>query len=188
MRKLKLQMQLTVDGFVAGPNGELNWMVWDWSDDLKEYVKKLTESIDLILMGRKMSKDFLEYWQEAVKKPEPVEDFANEMVNTPKIIFSKTIHEPDPSWINVTVSNGDLKEVVTELKNKPGKDIIVYGGANFVSQLIQLDLIDELHLFINPVAIGEGMEIFLGNTKLELVNALSFNCGVVLMEYRQLIN
>lgn len=66
MRKLKLQIQLSADGFAAGPNGELDWMVWDWSDDIKKYVNDLTDSVDTILLGRKMTEGFVSYWKDIV--------------------------------------------------------------------------------------------------------------------------
>lgn len=184
MRKLKLQMQLSVDGFVGGPNGELDWMTWNWDDKLKEHVLKMHDNVDTILLGRKMIPDFVTTWEKLDADPKTADEFSSKMVNTEKIVFSKTLKELDPEWKNIRLEHGDLKEVITELKRKEGNDIIVYGGANFVSNLILAGLIDELNLFVNPVAIGKGLEIFTGDTKLELVDAQSFPCGVVKLEYK----
>ena len=187
MRKLKLQVQISVDGFVAGPNGELDWMMFSRSrdDKLSEYVNAFTDSSDTILLGRKMTDGFVNYWTSVLDNPEsPEYSFARKMVNTPKVVFSKTLKESN--WANTTLANGDLVEEVEKLKQKDGKDIIVYGGATFVSNLIKENLIDEFHLSINPTAIGRGLTIF-GNLedmlKLKLVQSNTFSNGKVVNHY-----
>ena len=183
MRKLKLQMQITADGFVAGPNGELDWMTFGEDDEMFAQINTLTDSSGTILMGRKMTDGFINYWT-SVLPESPEYSFAQKMVNIPKIVFSKTIKES--KWVNTTVANGDLVEEVEKLKQQDGKDIIVYGGATFVSNLIEENLIDEYYLFINPVAIGKGLTIF-GKLKdrlsLNLVKAKQFDCGETLLNY-----
>ena len=184
MRTLKLQMQQTVDGYVAGPNGELDWMTFGDDPALFEIINELTDSSDTILMGRKMTEGFVNYWENVVdNQPESPEfSFAEKMVNTPKIVFSKTLKSIEGR--NTKVENGDLVTVVNQLKNKPGKDILVYGGASFVSSLLQHNLIDELYFFVNPVAIGKGMEIFGDRTNLNLVEAKALACGELMMHYK----
>ncbi len=180
MRKLKLQMQLSGDGFVAGPNGEMDWMSFNWDDKLKDYVTKLTDSIDCILLGRKLAEGFIPYWTEEVSKKEnPQYEFARKMVDNPKIVFSKTLTEN--KWGNTTFAKDESE--INKLKEKDGKGIIVYGGAEFVSTLINKDLIDELYLFISPTAIGEGLSIFKQRKKLKLTESVSFDCGIVLLKY-----
>jgi dihydrofolate reductase len=187
MRKLKLQVQITVDGFVAGPNGENDWMTpINHSDEQQTaYVKAIMDSFDTILLGRKMNDGFVDYWTKMLENPEsPVYSTARKMVNTPKVVFSKTISES--TWANTIVANGDLVEEVEKLKQQDGKDIIVYGGANFVSNLIRENLIDEFYLVVNPTAIGRGMTIF-GNLadglKLKLVQSVAFSNGKVVNHY-----
>ena len=166
---------MTVDGFVAGPNGEADWMTpLNHSDDQQTaYVKAIMDSFDTILLGRKMiDGGFIDHWTKLSENPEsPAYSVAQKMVNTPKIVFSKTVKES--IWANTTVTNGDLLEEVEKLKRKDGKDIVIYGGADFVSNLIKENLIDEFYLVTNPMAIGHGMSIF-GNLenrlKLKLVN------------------
>lgn len=173
MRKLKLQMQQTVDGIVGGPNGEMDWMKMDWNEDLKKYVSDLTDSIDCIVMGRKLAQGFIPYWaNEAANTQSPQLDFARKMNGTPKIVFSKTLEKSE--WENAQVAKGNLTEEINKLKQGSGRDIIVYGGAGFVSSLIQEGLIDEFHLFVNPAAIGAGLAIFKERTNLELVQAKPF--------------
>ena len=185
MRKLKLQMQITVDGFVAGPNGELDWMTWDQDDQLIEQITSITDSSDTILMGRKMTDGFINYWTSVLKNPEsPEYAFARKMVDIPKVVFTKTLAES--TWPNTVLAQGDLVEEVTQRKNQPGKDLLVYGGAGFVSSLIKHNLIDEYYLFVNPVAIGSGMTIFRefgGQFRLKQVEATPYGCGITVHKY-----
>ncbi|GHB62522.1 dihydrofolate reductase family protein [Persicitalea jodogahamensis] len=186
MRKLKLQVQISVDGYVAGPNGEMDWMVWGQDTGLEAYVNALTDSIDTILLGRNMTDGFVKYWTHVVdNQPESREfAFAKKMVETPKVVFTKTL-EQSP-WANTSLAKGNLEDEVNQLKNQEGDDIIVYGGSTFVSSLIAAGLIDEYHLFVNPVALGSGMSIF-GEVKewlkLTLVKSQAFDCGEVVLCY-----
>ncbi len=124
-------------------------------------------------------------------RPEdPGYEFGKTMMAYPKKVFTKTLNELDPEvrgWANTSLAKGDFVEEINILKNQEGKDIIVYGGAAFDSSLIKAGLIDEYHLFINPTAIGNGLPIFHSlaeNQKLTLVEALPFECGIVVLYYR----
>jgi dihydrofolate reductase len=185
MRKLKLQMQQTVNGYVAGPNGELGWMTWNWSDDIKQCVTDITDSIDTILLGRKMTDGFISHWDAAAKNPDdPSQEFAKKMVNTHKVVFTKTLERS--VWENTVLAKGDVADEVNKLKTQKGKDIVVYGGAGFVSSLIKENLIDELYLFVNPSAIAAGLTIFGevgGQLNLKLNESKAFDCGIVLLNY-----
>ena len=184
MRKLKLQMQQTVDGYVAGINGELDWMTFGTDEELSKFVNSLTDTSDTIILGRKMTEGFINYWEGVVNNQPDSEEFSfgEKMVNTPKIVFSKTLK--NISGKNLMVENGDLVTAINKLKNKSGKDILVYGGASFVSSLLKNNLIDELNLFVNPVAIGKGMRIFVDRTNLKLVTTKAFECGEVVLQYK----
>lgn len=182
MRKLKLQVQMTVDGYVAGLHGEMDWMIFNWDDELKKYVTELSESVDCMVLGRKLAEGFIPYW---ASKPDG-EDITgiDKINNTPKVVFTGTLEKS--IWENTVLAKGDLVDEITKLKKQKGKDIIAYGGAAFVSSLIKHGLIDEFYLFINPVAIGSGMTIFneLDKTQnLTLVESTSFDCGVVVLYY-----
>lgn len=186
MKKLKLQVQLTVDGFNGDPAGNLEWhFAVAWSKDLMDYVNALTDSCDTILLGRKMTDGFISAWSSQVEdESNPNYAFAKKMVDTPKIVFSKTLKKS--KWTNTAVANGELKEEIKKLKQGKGKDIIVYGGTTFVSSLIKETLIDELHLFINPVILGAGTSIFKDIEKsqyLKLVKAIGFECGMAVLVY-----
>ena len=162
---------------------QLDWMTFHWDDDLVAFVNEFTDAGDTILMGRKMTNEFINYWENVVNnQPESPEfAFANKMVDIPKIVFSKT--QKTIAGKNVTVENGDLATAVNALKSKPGKDIIVYGGAGFASSLIENNLIDELYLYVNPVAISEGLHIFNKRQALQLVSSTAYKCGIVVSKY-----
>jgi dihydrofolate reductase len=183
MRKLKLQVQTTTDGFMGGPNGEMDFLTWNWSDDIKAYVGEITEPVDTILLGRKLAEGFIPYWTNALQQPQPQEG-AKKFVETPKVVFTKTL--TSSPWENTVLAKGDLTEEVNAMKKSPGNDMIVYGGGTFVSNLISKGLIDEYHLLVNPVAIGKGMPLFqkLGDKQpLKLMQAKAFDCGIVLLRY-----
>lgn len=184
-RKLKLQVQMSLDGCIAGPNNEMEWLVWNWDEKLKEYVNKLHEPVDTILLGRKMTNEFISYWNNVLDKPDdPEYIFAKKMIETPKVVFSKTLKKSESP--NTEIATGDLKEEITNLKNQNGKDIIVYGGASFDSSLIRENLIDEYYLFVNPVVIGNGKAIFKDLKEvrnLSLIESITFDSGIVLLHY-----
>lgn len=185
MRKLKLQMQLSIDSFVAGANDALDWMVWDWDDALKNYVGALTEPVDTIVLGRRLAQGFIPTWAARANNPETTDAAARKFNETAKVVFSQTTDGAE--WERTTVTKGALVHVINELKSQPGGDIIAYGGGQFVTGLINNNLIDDYHLFINPVAIGHGMTIFEGlsrQLKLKLVKALPFECGIVVLHYQ----
>src|SRR6266403_2441149 len=144
-------------------------------------IVQITDSSDTILLGRKMTDGFIKYW-EAVQPQSPEYVFARKMVDTPKVVFSKTLTRVEGK--NVQVEGGDLVQAVNQLKGQRGKDIVVYGGATFVSALIAHDLIDELNIFVNPVAIGRGMRIFKDRTALRLTGSTAYPSGVVISTYQ----
>ena len=186
MRKLKLQVQMTVDGFISGQNGEMDWMTFPWTNDIIEYVREITEPVDTIILGRKLAEGFIPHWENVVQDPNnPEYEGGLKYTSTPKIVFTKTMDKS--IWKNTEIANGELVEEVINLKNKAGKDIIVYGGGTFVSALIKNKLIDELHLFVNPFAIGNGMPIFKELTsmqKFNVVNVKKFDCGIIALIYK----
>ena len=183
MRKLRLQVQISVDGCIAGPNNEMDWLVWD--DKYIKYVNDITESVDTIIMGRKMVDGFIPYWTDVMNKPDdPMNAIAKKMIEIPKVVFTKTLNKS--RWINTDIATGDLKDEITKLKNQNGGDIIVYGGVSFDSSLIKEKLIDEFYLFVNPVVIGNGKTIFKNLEEIQrftLIESRGFDCGLVLLHY-----
>jgi dihydrofolate reductase len=185
LRKLRLQVQMSVDGCIAGPNGEMDWMVGLLDDEQIKYVSKITESVDTILLGRKMTDVFISFWLDVMNKPDdPWNAFAKRMIEIPKVVFTKTLNKSE--WINTDIATGDLIEEVSKIKSQSGRDIVVYGGASFDSSLIKEKLIDEFYLFINPVAIGNGMTIFKDMNEIQkysLIESKVFESGIVLLRY-----
>lgn len=186
MRKVKLQMQISLDGFVAGPNGEMDWMTWNWDDKIKDYVKDLTAPVDTILLGRKMAGGFIGHWAKVALNPDDEGyTFGKKMTDTPKVVFTRTLERSE--WENTVLAQGDLAAEIGKLKKEEGGDIILYGGAGFVSSMIEANLIDEYHLFVNPAIIGNGLGIFkevTQRTDLNLVKTTAFDCGIVTLCYQ----
>jgi dihydrofolate reductase len=189
MRKLKLQVQITIDGFICGPNGEMDWMTFNWSNDLIDFVREITEPIDTILLGKNLAMGFIPHWANVASDPKnPEYEAGIKFTETPKVVFSKTITESQ--WENTVMANGDLVKEVNAIKTLPGNDIIAYGGSKFVSSLIREKLIDELHLFVNPVVIGTGMTIFNDvkeKQNFELLGSKSYDCGITVLSFKSIL-
>jgi dihydrofolate reductase len=189
MRKLKLQMDTTIDGFVAGPEnqiagleGSLDWMTAATDERLLAFIHQLLDTSATILWGRKSAADSVKYWEhEATQTANPQYSLTLKMVNTPKVVFSKTNTHVEGQ--NVRVENGPVVEAVKGLKAQAGRDIIVYGGATFVASLVEGGLIDEFNFLVNPVAIGQGMRIFSARTPLKLEASTAYANGVVVNTY-----
>ena len=183
MRKLKLQVEMSIDGCITGPNNEMDWLISD--DNVMQYIHDIAESIDTIIMGRKMVDEFIPYWTEVANKPnDSWNAFAKKMIEIPKIVFTKTLTKSN--WINTEIAKGDLKDEITKLKSQEGKDLLVYGGASFDSSLIKEKLIDEFYLLVNPLIMGNGKTIFKDLKeiqKLTLIESKVFDCGLVLLHY-----
>lgn len=184
MRKLKLQVQISVDGYVAGPNGEEDWVVRASDEKLWQLINELTDSSDTLLLGRKMAEAFIPHFEE-FESDSPKITFAQKMINIPKIIFTRTLDKPFGK--NTSLAKGNLAEEIAKLKNQDGKDILVYGGAGFVSSLIAGGHVDEFFLFVNPVMINNGMRIFDlpdKRQKLSLISATPYECGITVLRYK----
>ncbi len=148
---------MTINGYVAGPNGENDWMTWNPDDEFMEFINSHFDSSDTLLLGRKMADGFIKHWENTVIN-NPEHPFAKKIVDIPKVVFTKTLDKS--TWNNTTLAKGNLAEEIADLKKQNGKDIAVVGGAGLVSSLIKEGVIDEYHLIVNPTAIGSGMTIF----------------------------
>ena len=148
---------MTINGYVDGPNGENDWMTWNPDVEFIALLDSLLDNSDTLLLGRKLADDFIKHWEKAADN-NPAPPFAKKIAELPKVVFSKTLDQA--TWNNTTLAKGNLAEEIAILKKQNGKDILVFGGAGFVSSLIKEGLIDEYHLFINPTAMGNGMTIF----------------------------
>lgn len=180
MRKVVLQMYTSIDGFVAGPNGELDWMFANIGTESESPAEELLDSSDLILLGRGMAKGFLDYW------PNDKTEFAAKINALSKIVFSKTVKYMD--YPDVTIAS-DIPKKIEEEKSKPGKNLILYGGCGLVTSFAKLGLIDEYYLMTVPVILGNGLHLFEGIDMkvLKLVNSKASRSGVVVNHYEKII-
>ncbi len=173
---------VSLDGFIAGPNGELDWHLVD--SDFIKYSEEMLEAADLILMGRVTYELMAAYWPlpENIKN-DPI--VAAKMNGLPKIVFSRTMNKV--TWQNTTLMKDNLKENLTKLKHQPGKDILILGSGSIVAMLTQMGLIDEYRFIINPVILGAGKPQFTNEadrTKLNLTGMSKLASGVVILTYQ----
>lgn len=183
MRKIIVSNYMTLDGFFSGPDGEIDWFVW--VDEIAEYARDLISSIDTILFGRVTYELMERYWPTADSAGEdPV--IIDAMNALPKIVFSQTLDRVE--WNNSRLVREDIPEVVSNLKQQEGRDIVVYGSGSIVSALARHGLIDDYRIFVNPVILGNGKPLFKHlneRLNLRLLNTKAFICGVVLLHYEQ---
>ena len=180
MARLKLQMQISVDGF--NPEGSDENTSWD---EEREYSLDLLRGANVIALGSKTAAEFIPYWDEVAEDPDNSwQEVAKLISQARKLVFSSSTDHPD--WSNSVIETGDVADAINRLKGENAKDIIVYGGVSFVKSLIRRHLVDEFHLFVNPVALGDGRSVFsdLGSLlRLELKKSIGFKSGRVLLHY-----
>ena len=183
MRKLKLQMQVSIDGMVAGQKGPPHF---NWDKEVRQYSIANAANVDCILLGRKTATGFIPHWKSVADNPKDADfEFGKLVTVIPKVVFSETLRKSE--WPNATVANGGIVDHVNQLKTQAGKDLLVYGGSSFVASLVERNLIDEYHLLVNPVLLGSGQTISRGladTLRLTLVTNRVFSCGTVLLCYK----
>jgi dihydrofolate reductase len=205
MRKLILKMSMSLDGFVAGPEGQIDWVFSTGDAEQKAWTVAAISQVGIHAMGRKTYRDMAAYW------PTSTEPFAPPMNEIPKIVFTRTGLDAGAAttrsledaraqaparvaaspevlrgWTHPRVATGPLAEEIAKLKAEPGKDILAHGGAGFAQSLVQLDLVDEYRLAIHPVVLGRGLPLFTkAETRLalELVDVVRFPKGTVAHVY-----
>lgn len=189
MRNVYLYMTMTLDGFVAGPSGELDWMLQAPDQALNDDIVALLSAADTGIMGYPTATGMIPYWSGVAADPSASEGqraIAQAITGIHGIVISN--REEEAEWENaeliVVRDDGDLVEAVTELKRRPGKDIGVPGGVRTARTFVRLGLFDEYVLMVHPVAIGEGKSVFIDRVDLTLVAAKSYKSGVVRMTYR----
>ncbi len=191
MKKLILQMQMSVDGFV-GADADHPWQLWEWGDDsawdeeLKQDFNAIFETIDTILLSRKMAEEgYLTHWGNAARKypKDRFFAFARRIVEAEKVVASDKLGAS--RWERTRVVSGDLPREVDALKQGSGGNIAVFGGAGFASALIVAGLVDEFQLFVNPAVLGSGRRIFEqgGFARLELLGSKAYASGMVVSRY-----
>ena len=173
-------MVMTFDGYISGPNGELDWMMSP-DKDRERNALALIDNVDTALIGRGVYDDMANYW------PTASGEFADKYNALPKLVFGDA--DETLSWSNAKtfVVKDNLAEEVTKLKQLPGKDMVLYGGVRLAQSFVNLGLVDEYQLTVYPVALGEGRPLFhdlKGKINLKLIAVEPYASGAMMVRYQ----
>jgi len=178
-------MHTSLDGFVAGLNGEMDWI--NINDEIFDFVATITDKADTALYGRVTYEMMQNYWPTAGQHPNASKHDKEHSAwynKVSKIVLSKTINEKGLD--NTTVISDQLAENINKIKKQEGKNILIFGSPSASHSLLSNGLIDEFWLFINPVLLGQGMPLFKDvneKIKLKLIESKTFTCGVIALHY-----
>jgi dihydrofolate reductase len=182
MRRLAAFNQITLDGYFAGPDGDISWGR-PQDAEFKAYVAENAKSGGVLVFGRLTYDLMASFWPTPLgTQHDPV--VAERMNNLPKIVFSRTLDRC--AWNNTTLIKGDLTAEIRKLKHESGPDMTILGSGSIVSQLAEQNLIDEYQFILNPVILGAGRTTFEGIKRklaLGLIRTRTFNNGNVLLCY-----
>ncbi|GMA14243.1 dihydrofolate reductase (plasmid) [Deinococcus metallilatus] len=182
MSRIVAQMELTLDGYMTGPNGEMDWFSLDpdvWQLRVSKY-----ESIGTVLLGRRNYEGFAGFWPLMATNPaaSPTDvTFSRWLDAVPKVVFSHTLQ--GAPWQNSRLAEGDLAGELAKLKQQNGKDVLIMSSASLIQQGQHLGLLDELWLNVHPVTLGEGRRLFTERMNLELLESRVFDSGQVFLHY-----
>jgi dihydrofolate reductase len=188
MRKIIVTTWVTLDGFIAGPNNEMDFVGEIYDEAMGKYEYDLVSAADTLLLGRVTYESFAGAWPYVPDKPnaDPGEvAYAHKLNAMRKIVFSKTL--PRVEWNNSTLVREIVPEEIEKLKQEPGKDMVIYGSASVVQELTNYGLIDEYQLLVHPFILGAGKLLFKNikeKVNLKLVNTEARPSGVVLLTYQ----
>jgi len=179
MRRVVVQMGVTVDGYVAGPGGEGDWRLPPEHPDVREWKLASLRQVGTHIMGRVTYEQMAGHW------PTATDEYAGFMNKLPKVAFSATL--PEAGWPGTRIARGDLTAEIAALKSESGGDIMAHGGAAFVQALSRHGLVDEYRMVILPVALGGGLPLFRDlprPLRLDLSEARSFSDGTAIHVYQ----
>ena len=154
-------MNVTLDGFMAGPNCELDWHFNYWDEEMARHAGEQLSKADTILLGRVTYNAMAKYWPSKMMDllcPREDVAFAYMINGCQKVVFSKTLQHT--TWNNSRLAKENIRKEIIKLKQQPGKDMIVYGSGSIVSALTRFGLIDEYILWLHPVVLGKGKMLF----------------------------
>lgn len=178
-------MHISLDGFVAGPNGEMNWIKVD--EEIFDHVGKRISESDTALYGRVTYQMMESYWPTAGDKPDASKhdiEHSKWYNNAHKVVLSKTMEGADLT--NTTIISDNISDRINEIKQQADGEILLFGSPAATHSLIQLNLIDGYWLFVNPIILGQGIPLFTGikdKIKLKLLTTQQFTCGVTALNY-----
>ena len=187
MRNVILLMHVSLDGFVAGANGEMDWIRFD--DQLVDDVAELTDAADTALFGRVTYQMMEGYWPTAADSADATKhdiDHARWVNQAPKIVFSRTLEKTE--WQHSRIVRDHIPEEIARLKQQSGKNLLMIGSTSTAHTFMQLGLIDEYRINVNPVVLGSGIPLFAGirdAINLQLVQAKTYASGVVGLHYQK---
>lgn len=180
MRELIMWNLITLDGYFEGPRAwDLEFHNYAWGDDLERFSLEQAHEVGALLFGRTTYEGMAAHWTSTTGE---TADFMNAV---PKYVFSRTLESAD--WNSTTLVKGDAAETVARLKEQPGKDLFVFGSADFSKTLIRDGLIDEYRIGLVPVTLGEGNPLFKPDSeplRLELVQSRPLGERCLLLRYR----
>ncbi len=188
MRKLIVTMWVTLDGFIAGTNGEMNWVGEFYDEAMGNYEMDLVSAADTLVLGRVTYQSFAGAWPHVPDNPNASQgeiDYAHKLNAMRKIVFSKTLDSVE--WNNSTLAKEITPAEITQLKQEQGRDMVIYGSASIVQALTNLGLIDEYQLLVHPLVLGGGKPLFQNikdRVKLKLVQSKTHPSGVVALTYQ----
>lgn len=184
-RRLFVSMMVSLDGYIEGPNRELDWPA-DRNDAFNHYTNEMVDAVDLAVFGRRSYEMMVRYWPDAEAHPKTPWDlaFARKMNAMPKLVLSRTLERA--TWNNTRVVKDRVAETLTDLKQQAGKSIAVWGGAGVIASLAALDLIDEYRLIVHPLLLGGGTSLFApreARTPLRLVRTSTLGADLAVLCY-----
>jgi len=187
VRHVILQIDVSLDGFMADANGTINWVTS--TDEMNQEASDLLSTADTILLGRVAYQDFVQYWPFAnTNAPTLASKIASQINHATKIVFSRTLTAADwGAWNNARVVHSGIADEIARLKALPGKHLLLYAGAGHISTFARLGLIDEYRLRVHPVVLGAGLPLFQGLNdalKLTRVSVTPYTNGAVMLTYR----
>ena len=187
MRKIVMFNLVSLDGFFAGADGNIDWHVVD--EEFNQAAIEMIRSYDTILFGRITYQLFENYWPKAALDPKISKEdkiIANKINKMRKIVFSKTLDKV--TWKNSELVKGNIENEVKKIKKSPGRDIVIYGSGTIVQQLATAGLIDEYRIMVNPVVLGSGKPLFkdVSILNLKLIDTRVFRSGNVLLNYQRI--
>jgi dihydrofolate reductase len=187
-RRLYVSMVVSLDGYIEGPNRELDWFV-NGDAQFEQYADEMMDGVGVALYGRRSYELMLSYWPDAEKNPRSPSDlaFAQKMNALPKIVLSRSLKHA--AWNNTTIVSDRVEEQLRELKRQPGKPIVAWAGAQLCATLTRLDLVDEYRLIVCPVLLGGGTPYFADKErlpKLRLVRTTQLGSNIAVLCYEPL--